>query len=111
MDKRIIPFPCREAQVFAKQTAGLKKRLKAVGCKNVVIGLSGGLDSTLVLLVAHAAFKALKLDLKGIHLYTMPGFGTTRRTKAWASSARRSASPRRAGNTSRISGTTDTSPT
>lgn len=81
IDKRMVPFPCREAQVFAKQTAGLVRRLKAIGCKDVVIGLSGGLDSALVLLVAHAAFGKLKLDKSGIHLYTMPGFGTTKRTK------------------------------
>ena len=75
------PFPCRPAAVFAKQVAGLSRRLKAIGCRDVVIGLSGGLDSTLVLLVADAAFRALGYDRKGLHVITMPGFGTTTRTK------------------------------
>ena len=77
----VVPFPCRPARVFAKQTAGLVKRLKAIGCRDVVIGLSGGLDSALALLVAVAAFDRLGLDRKGLHVYTMPGFGTTPRTK------------------------------
>ena len=47
----------------------------------MVIGLSGGLDSTLALLVTIKAFDHLGLDYKGIHAYTMPGFGTTKRTK------------------------------
>jgi len=62
------------------QAAGLKKRLKHTGCKNAVIGLSGGLDSTLALLVTVRAFDSLGLDRKGIHSITMPCFGTTDRT-------------------------------
>ena len=77
----VVPFPCKEANVFKTQVAGLKKRLTAIHCKSVVIGLSGGLDSTLALLVSYQAFKELKYDLKDIHVYTMPGFGTTKRTK------------------------------
>ena len=77
----VVPFPCRPADIFAKQTAGLAKRLKAIGCRDVVIGLSGGLDSALALLVAVGAFEKLGLDRKGLHIYTLPGFGTTRRTK------------------------------
>ena len=77
----VEPFPCRPDEVFRTQVKGLAKRLKAIGCRNVCLGLSGGLDSTLALLVAEAAFRELKLDKSGIHLYTMPGFGTTRRTK------------------------------
>lgn len=77
----VSPFPCRPAAVFAKQVAGLARRLKAIGCRDVVIGLSGGLDSTLVLLVAHAAFEKLGYDRKGLHVLTMPGFGTSTRTK------------------------------
>jgi NAD+ synthase (glutamine-hydrolysing) len=68
--------------VLSIQTAGLAKRLSHTGIKSVVIGLSGGLDSTLALLVAVRAFDALKLDRTGILAITMPGFGTTRRTKS-----------------------------
>jgi NAD+ synthetase len=75
------PFPCDPAKVYAKQVDGLALRLKRIGVKDVVIGVSGGLDSALVLLVAVGAFKKLSLPLSGIHAYTMPGFGTTKRTK------------------------------
>ena len=77
----IVPFPCDPAKIFKMQVEGLAKRLKAIRCKDVVIGLSGGLDSTLALLVCDGAFKKLRLDKKGIHVYTMPGFGTSKRTK------------------------------
>ena len=77
----VVPFPCEPRKVFAAQVAGLAKRLKAIRCRDVVIGLSGGLDSTLALLVTDAAFAKLKLDKRGIHVYTMPGFGTSKRTK------------------------------
>ena len=77
----VTPFPMAPSEVFRTQVAGLAKRLKAIKCCDVVIGLSGGLDSTLVLLVADAAFRKLGLDRKGIHVYTMPGFGTSKRTK------------------------------
>ena len=79
---KVEPFPCVEKEVFAVQVAGLVKRLKAIRCRDCVIGLSGGLDSTLTLLVTVSAFKKLKLDKCGIHVYTMPGFGTTVRTKS-----------------------------
>ena len=77
----VVPFPCEPKKVFAAQVAGLAKRLKAIGCRDVVLGLSGGLDSTLALLVCVAAFAKLKYDKRGIHVYTMPGFGTSKRTK------------------------------
>ncbi len=77
----VTPFPCRPASVFATQVKGLARRLKAIRCRDVVIGLSGGLDSTLVLLVAHAAFARLGYDKKGLHVLTLPGFGTSTRTK------------------------------
>jgi NAD+ synthase (glutamine-hydrolysing) len=70
---------CQE--ILAIQSTGLATRLHHTGIKNVVIGLSGGLDSTLALLVCIEAFRSLGLDLSGIHAYTMPGFGTTARTK------------------------------
>ena len=62
------------------QVMGLAKRLKHINCKNVVLGLSGGLDSTLALIVCYETFKYLKLDTKGIHCLTMPCFGTSSRT-------------------------------
>ena len=77
----VVPFPCDPAKVFATQVKGLAARLKAIKCRDVVIGLSGGLDSTLALLVADAAFAKLGYDKAGIHVYTMPGFGTSKRTK------------------------------
>lgn len=70
---------CKE--VFDVQTRGLMQRLKATGIKKVVIGISGGLDSTLALLVCTMAFKKLNYDTKDIIAITMPCFGTTSRTK------------------------------
>lgn len=67
-------------EIFNIQVMGLAKRLRHTGCRNVVIGVSGGLDSTLALLVCVATFDKLGLDRKGIHAITMPGFGTTDRT-------------------------------
>lgn len=69
---------CRE--VFSIQTAGLAQRLSHTGCRSAVIGISGGLDSTLALLAVVATFDMLGLDRKGITAVTMPGFGTTDRT-------------------------------
>lgn len=67
------------------QAAALAKRLEAIRCTKLVIGISGGLDSTLALLVAAKAFNRLNLDKKGIIGITMPGLGTSDRTKnnAW----------------------------
>ncbi|NPD92662.1 NAD(+) synthase [Xylanibacter muris] len=62
------------------QTFGLMRRLTHTHCKSAVIGISGGLDSTLALLICVKAFDNLKLDRKGIIGITMPGFGTTGRT-------------------------------
>lgn len=64
------------------QAQGLATRLKKIHGTSVVLGISGGLDSTLALLVCHKAFEMLHLDPKGIHAITMPGFGTTKRTKS-----------------------------
>lgn len=68
--------------ILAIQARGLATRLSKIHCDNVVIGISGGLDSTLALLVCWKAFQILHLDMKGIHAITMPGFGTTSRTKS-----------------------------
>ena len=69
---------CRE--ILAIQAAGLARRLKHTGSRRVVIGLSGGLDSTLALLAAARAFDRLGLPREGILAVTMPCFGTTDRT-------------------------------
>lgn len=70
----------RCAEILAIQSEGLMRRLKATGCTRVVVGISGGLDSTLALIVTVNAFDRLGLDRKGITGITMPGFGTTQRT-------------------------------
>ena len=62
------------------QTGGLMQRLDFTRCKSLVVGVSGGLDSTLALLIAVRAFDRLNLPRKGIFGITMPGFGTTDRT-------------------------------
>lgn len=67
-------------EILEIQSHGLSKRLKHMGCEHAVIGLSGGLDSTLSLLVTVRAFDQLGLDRKGIICVTMPCFGTTNRT-------------------------------
>lgn len=70
----------KDARKFFQFRQGLKKRLEHTNCKNAVVGISGGLDSTLALLVTARAFDKLNLDRKGIIAVTMPGFGTTDRT-------------------------------
>ena len=67
-------------EILTIQAMGLRKRLEHIGCKSAVIGISGGLDSTLALLVVAKAFDYLNLDRSGIIAVTMPGFGTTDRT-------------------------------
>ena len=68
------------SDIFNIQIHGLAKRLLHTGIKNVVIGVSGGLDSTLALLVTIKTFDLIGLPRKNIHGITMPGFGTTDRT-------------------------------
>ncbi len=67
-------------EIFSIQTAGLAKRLSHIGCPKVVIGVSGGLDSTLALLVCLKTYAILGKNPKDILAVTMPGFGTTNRT-------------------------------
>lgn len=67
-------------EIFSIQVAGLAKRLVHTNCKTVVLGISGGLDSTLALLVCVKTFDKLGWSRKGIVGVTMPGFGTTNRT-------------------------------
>lgn len=94
LDRVIDPYPFipsnqaklkeRCLQTTEIQTMGLVKRLSHINCKNAVIGVSGGLDSTLALLVTCRAFDTLNLDRKGIIGITMPGMGTTKTTKTLA---------------------------
>ena len=69
-------------EIFSIQAFGLAKRLEHTHTAKALIGVSGGLDSTLALLVTVRAFDLLGLDRKGIIAITMPGFGTTSRTKS-----------------------------
>lgn len=68
-------------EIVRIQCVGLATRLSAIGCKQLVIGVSGGLDSTLALLIAARAFDMLGLARTGIQAITMPGMGTGSRTK------------------------------
>ncbi|NGM83426.1 NAD(+) synthase [Paenibacillus sp. 7124] len=69
---------CQE--ILAIQTSGLMKRIRHIGTKQAVIGISGGLDSTLALLVAVRAMQLLGRPASDVLAVTMPGFGTTNRT-------------------------------
>lgn len=77
-DKSQVRERCEE--IFAIQSAGLAKRLRHVGSSGAVVGISGGLDSTLALLVCCEAMKLLGRPNSDILGITMPGFGTTDRT-------------------------------
>jgi NAD+ synthase (glutamine-hydrolysing) len=77
-NKAEVSERCKE--IFNIQCAGLAKRFKQTELKKAIIGISGGLDSTLALLVIVKTFDLLKLDRKNIITVTMPGFGTTDRT-------------------------------
>ncbi len=89
-ERKISPYPFvpqdensrreRCMEVVELQAQGLAKRLRHVNAKSAVIGLSGGLDSTLALLVTCRAFDLCKISRKQILSITMPGFGTTGRT-------------------------------
>ena len=74
-----LDYRCKE--IIDIQIAGLIKRLSHINCRSVVIGISGGLDSTLALIVALLAFDRLGWSHDRIVTVTMPGFGTTARTK------------------------------
>ena len=77
-DAEVLGGRCRE--ILDIQALGLARRLSHTNCSRAVIGISGGLDSTLALLVTVRAFDRLGLDRSGIIAITMPGFGTTGRT-------------------------------
>lgn len=67
------------------QSSALSRRLQFIGCSKCLIGISGGLDSSLALLASAYALKLLNIDFKNIYAITMPGFGTTEKTKNNAS--------------------------
>ncbi len=75
----------RSEEIFSIQAAGLAKRLSHTGIEHLVLGLSGGLDSTLALLVSLRAVDLLGLPRDRIHAFSMPGFGTSGRTRGNAS--------------------------
>jgi hypothetical protein len=77
-DPAELDMRCRE--ILSTQVAGLVTRLEHIHCRKAVIGVSGGLDSTLALLVTALAFDTLGLPRENIIGVTMPGFGTTHRT-------------------------------
>lgn len=77
-NRATVDARCEE--IFHIQTAGLAKRIEHAHAKTVVVGISGGLDSTLALLVCVETFKKLGRDTKNIIAVTMPGFGTTDKT-------------------------------
>ena len=90
LKRTITPYPfvpqndtdrlqrCREIRSI--QAAGLAQRLKKIHCDHLVIGISGGLDSTLALIIAKEAFEMNHYPSQNIVAVTMPGFGTTDRT-------------------------------
>lgn len=80
LDPAVRASSCRE--IFSIQSAGLAKRLRHTGTTRVTLGVSGGLDSTLALLATVHAFDSLNLDRKGIIAVTMPGLGTSQRTRS-----------------------------
>ena len=71
---------CRD--IFSMQVAALAKKLSGANMAHLVLGVSGGLDSTLALLVAAKTMDFLKLPRTNVHAYSLPGFGTTQRTRA-----------------------------
>ncbi|MER3328587.1 MAG: NAD(+) synthase, partial [Candidatus Kapaibacterium sp.] len=68
------------AEILDFQSTALAKRLLHISGKSVVLGISGGLDSTLALLVAYKTFQKLKLDVKNIYGLILPGLGSSERT-------------------------------
>ena len=92
IERKIDPYPfvpqntaeldTRSNEIFSIQTAGLAKRMEHSGIKKLVLGLSGGLDSTLALLVSVKTMELLGLPIKNIYAFTLPGFATTKRTKS-----------------------------
>ena len=93
-DPATVKENCREA--FEIQSAALARRLSHTKSKKAVLGISGGLDSTLALLVAVQAMKALERPAKDVITVTMPGFGTTDKTYSNAMAMMEALGPRSA---------------
>jgi NAD+ synthase (glutamine-hydrolysing) len=72
----------RCGEIFSMQVGALSKKLSGAKIDDIVLGVSGGLDSTLALLVAVKTMDFLGLSRKKVHTYTLPGFGTTERTRS-----------------------------
>lgn len=70
------------SDIIDLQCKGLKKRLESIGMKKIVVGVSGGLDSTIALLSAVEAFTRMRLNLSNIIAVQMPGFGSSKTTKS-----------------------------
>lgn len=68
-------------EIFLMQAASLRKRLNHIKQDKIILGISGGLDSTLALISCHNAFKIMNIESKNILAITMPGLGTSSRTK------------------------------
>lgn len=85
--RRINKYPFVPAEermalsILRTQAKGLERRIKSIGCKKAVLGLSGGLDSALALIVTVETFKNLGYPLTDIYAYSLPAFGTTNKTK------------------------------
>ncbi|MDY6085701.1 MAG: NAD(+) synthase [Peptoniphilaceae bacterium] len=78
----LVPDDAGLEEILRIQAAGLARRMTQIGAKDVWLGLSGGLDSTLAFLVALRTFEQLHLPLSKLHLVSMPAFGTGKRTRS-----------------------------
>lgn len=81
------PYLLKDKKLYVEDTfdivtRALIQRMDAISCKKLILGLSGGLDSTMALLFIVEAFEKMKLPKENILLYTMPAFGTSKRTKS-----------------------------
>lgn len=74
-DKKRVAY-----EIFNLQSFGLARRLKYINIRDVVLGLSGGLDSTLAFLISLNTFRICKFSFEGVHPIILPGFGTSKRT-------------------------------
>ena len=77
-------FDARAREIMSIQATGLARRMRAANIKHLVLGLSGGLDSTQAFLVALDTLAQLKLPRRNLHAFTLPGPGTSKRTKSSA---------------------------
>lgn len=81
------PYILKDKEIYVNDAFDIAKRaliqrMEAISCKKVILGLSGGIDSTMALLFIVESFKKMNLPKENILLYTMPAFGTSKRTKS-----------------------------